>query len=76
MQFYEFGEWEFYDLQEDPDELTNLYNDEKHADLIAEMKTQLEGLRKKYEDDTVGKLKPEEWRKKHRTKQFRVVDEL
>ena len=33
-------------------------------------------LRKKYEDDSVGTLRPEEWRKKHRTKQFRVVDEL
>ena len=40
------------------------------------MKNQLEGLRRKYEDNSVGTLKPEAWRKKHRSKQFRVVDEL
>ena len=40
------------------------------------MKNRLEGLRKKYEDSSVGPLKPEAWRKKHRTKQFRVIDEL
>nr|MCS5540875.1 hypothetical protein [Roseibacillus sp.] len=61
---------------EDPDELRNLYNDEKYAVQISEMKNQLEGLRRKYEDNSVGTLKPEAWRKKHRSKQFRVVDEL
>ena len=76
IQFYEFGEWEFYDLQEDPDELRNLYNDEKYAAQISKMKNRLEGLREKYEDNSVGPLKPEAWRKNHRTKQFRVVDQL
>jgi len=76
IQFYEFGEWEFYDLKEDPDELRNLYNDEKYAAQISEVKNQLEGLRRKYEDKSVGTLKPEAWRKKYRSKQFRVVDEL
>jgi len=40
------------------------------------MKDRLEGLRRDYEDNSVGTLKPEAWRKKYRTKQFRVVDEL
>ena len=63
-------------MQEDPDELRNLYGDEKYAAQISEMKNRLEGLRKKYEDSSVGPLKPEAWRKKHRTRQFRVTDEL
>ncbi|MFP6866246.1 MAG: sulfatase/phosphatase domain-containing protein, partial [Roseibacillus sp.] len=76
MHFYEFDEWEFYDLQEDPDELSNLYQSKKHAAQISEMKNRLEGLRKHYEDETVGSLKPAVWRKKHRTKQFRVPNDL
>ena len=76
IQFYEFGEWEFYDLKEDPEELKNLYQDEKYAAQVSEMKNQLEGLRRKYDDNTVGTLKPEAWRQKHRTLQFRVKDEL
>ena len=76
IHFYEFDEWEFYDLQEDPDELQNLYQDEKYTSQISELKNRLEGLRKKYEDDTVGSLKPAPWRKKHRTKQFRVLNDL
>ena len=76
IQFYEFGEWEFYDLKEDPEELKNLYQDEKYAAQVSQMKNQLEGLRRKYDDNTVGTLKPEAWRQKHRTLQFRVKDEL
>jgi arylsulfatase A-like enzyme len=72
IQFYEFGEWEFYDLQEDPDELTNLYNDPGHAKTIAMMKEKLDSLRAHYHDDTVTGPKPEEWQKKFRTRQFRV----
>lgn len=76
IQFYEFGEWEFYDLKEDPDELTNLYNSDQHAEVIAEMKKRLEGLRTRYQDDTVGQKKPEAWRKKHRTEMFKVPNKL
>jgi arylsulfatase A-like enzyme len=67
MQFYEFGEWEFYDLEKDPDELTNLYNDPAYADQIAATKQQLEALRADYGDETVGQVKPQQWRKEMRT---------
>ena len=33
--------WDFYDLQEDPHELHNAYNDPKYKDIIAEMKTEI-----------------------------------
>ena len=33
--------WEFYDLQNDPKELKNVYDDPKHATIIIEMKKEL-----------------------------------
>jgi uncharacterized sulfatase len=37
--------WEFYDLQSDPEELDNRYDDPKYTSVIAELKTQLKQLR-------------------------------
>jgi len=69
IQFYEFGEWEFYDLETDPEELVNLYNDPAYADQIAATKEQLEELRKHYADDTVGTEKPAKWQEEMRQPQ-------
>lgn len=52
IQFYQFGEWEFYDLEKDPDELQNEYNNPDYAPVIKSLKQDLEDLRKKYGDDT------------------------
>jgi len=53
MQFYQFGEqWEFYDLEKDPDELNNLYGSADYADTIADVKEQLEELRVHYDDNS------------------------
>jgi arylsulfatase A-like enzyme len=62
IYFYHFDEWEFYDLQTDPDELSNLYNDPSHRDKITEMKQRLAALRDKYEDDSNVSEMPESWR--------------
>jgi arylsulfatase A-like enzyme len=51
MSFYQFGVWELYDLQEDPDELTNIY-ETADRELVAEMKQKLEELRKYYDDNS------------------------
>lgn len=66
MQIYEFGEWEFYDLESDPDEKNNLYDDPNYQDEIAMMKAELESLRVRYGDNTVTGMKPKEWREKYR----------
>ncbi|QDU08265.1 sulfatase [Gimesia aquarii] len=66
IRFYQFDEWEFYDLQEDPEELTNQYNNPKYADTIAKMKIELNELRKSYKDDSDISVMPVEWRKKFR----------
>ncbi|MFD0796792.1 sulfatase [Maribacter chungangensis] len=42
--------WEFYDLEEDPEELRNAINDDTYAAIIGEMKEQLVAERKKYAD--------------------------
>jgi len=61
MHFYHFDEWEFYDLEADPDELTNLYNDPAQAEKIREMKVRLEELREKYKDDSNIEVMPQQW---------------
>jgi arylsulfatase A-like enzyme len=66
MHFYEFDEWEFYDLKNDPDELENLYNDPGSRELIDQIKQQLVGLQEHYEDDTDLSPRPEAWQKKYR----------
>lgn len=45
IYFYQLDEWELYDLEEDPDELTSVYADPAYAAIVAELKTELERLR-------------------------------
>jgi len=52
MHFYQFDEWEFYDLETDPDELHNLYGDPASAEVINAMKAELNRLRAHYDDDS------------------------
>ena len=66
MHFYQFDEWEFYDLKNDPDELTNQYNNSAYEQQVAEMKVELKRLEKHYEDDSDMSLKPIEWQKEQR----------
>ena len=61
MHFYQFDEWEFYDLENDPDELVNQYENPAFAKQIAEAKTELDRLRKHYEDDSDVSVKPKQW---------------
>lgn len=65
MQFYEFGEWEFYDLEKDPNELTNAYRDPVYQEQISSLKQELESLRRQYGDETVSDVRPAEWRQKY-----------
>jgi len=61
MHFYEFDEWEFYDLKADPDEYNNLYENSNYQTLIKRIKNQLKGLEKHYEDDTDMGVKSQAW---------------
>ena len=66
MHFYQFDEWEFYDLASDPDEITNLYGRPEHASKIERLKADLVKLQTSYDDDSDVSVKPAEWRAKHR----------
>jgi arylsulfatase A-like enzyme len=43
-------EWELYDLQKDPDEITNLANDPQHRQVVADLKNRLASLRTEFRD--------------------------
>jgi arylsulfatase A-like enzyme len=49
--YYDVDVWELYDLQEDPNEMQNLYMDPKKADLVANLKEQLKNLQIQNGDD-------------------------
>lgn len=66
MHFYQFDEWEFYDLEKDPDELSNIYENPEAAPVIAKVKKKLEALRKQYDDDSDVSVKPKDWQAKYR----------
>ena len=60
IRFYQFDEWEFYDLKTDPDELVNQYNNPDYASVIRTLKQELESLRKRYKDNSdMAELSPE-----------------
>jgi len=61
IRFYVSDEWELYDLQKDPDELTNLYGRPECASIVADLKKQLEKMRIAAKDDTDITPKLQEW---------------
>jgi arylsulfatase A-like enzyme len=66
IRFYQFGEWELYDLAEDPDELRNVYGDPRYRDVATELAVRLGELRARYGDDSDVRAMPEEWRARFR----------
>jgi arylsulfatase A-like enzyme len=51
MHYYEAPEeFELYDLQKDPQELTNLYGKAEHAELVKQLKQRIADLRKETGD--------------------------
>lgn len=74
MRFYEFDEWEFYDLEKDPDELTNQYDNPEYRSEINRLKEELNRLKLKYGDTTDVRPKPREWQEKYRNAQERRLN--
>ncbi len=69
IHFYEFDEWEFYDLQSDPDELTNQYENKEYSAEISRMRAELEHLIHHYDDTSDMAEKPEQWQQRMRSRQ-------
>lgn len=50
--YYNIDQWELYDLEKDPNQLTNLIDDPEYADVQKELKVELKKLMNKYETTT------------------------
>ncbi|NBC66270.1 MAG: sulfatase-like hydrolase/transferase [Bacteroidetes bacterium] len=48
--YYDIDEWELYDLENDPQEMMNLYNDPDYAEIRDSLHQELEDLREHYRD--------------------------
>ncbi len=46
--YYDIDEWEMYDLQTDPHEMQNVYNDPSYAAVRDDLHLRLDELREKY----------------------------
>lgn len=51
IYFNKLNQWEFYDLQTDPHEMKNLYNDPQQAQTIRRLKDELMKLKKELKDE-------------------------
>jgi arylsulfatase A-like enzyme len=50
IYFYELNDWELYDLDKDPHEMNNIYNDPNYTNVIENLKIELQKLQTKYGD--------------------------
>lgn len=51
IHFYnDINEWELFDLEKDPHEMNNLYNDPQYQDIVKELKNELIKLQVQYDD--------------------------
>ncbi|MDF1658446.1 MAG: sulfatase [Verrucomicrobiales bacterium] len=66
IHYYQLGEWELFDLVNDPDELNSVYGDADYAEKQAEMKAELDRLREYYQvgEDPVEEPRPAKGKKK------------
>jgi len=49
IYFYQLNEWELYDLEKDPREMHNVYDEPRYAGVVRELKTELDRLRRQYQ---------------------------
>lgn len=66
IHFYQFNEWEFYDIVNDPLENDNLYDKQIYKSEITNFKKTLKEYRLKYNDTTDISIMPDNWRKMYR----------
>ena len=51
IYFHEIDEWELYDLEKDPREMKNVYDDPAYAEVVKQLKAELFRLKDRYKDD-------------------------
>lgn len=57
--YYDIDAWELYDLENDPTEMNNLAEAPEYADLLKELKAELQELRATYQDTDTEKYLPQ-----------------
>jgi arylsulfatase A-like enzyme len=65
IYYYEIDEWELFDLENDPDELSSVYADSEYAEIVADLKARLAQMRADYrvpEEDPVPYPEERTWR--------------
>jgi arylsulfatase A-like enzyme len=48
--YYDIDAWELYDLEKDPNEINNVYDDSAYADVVTELKAEIKRLQELYGD--------------------------
>ena len=48
--YYDIDQWELYDLEKDPSEMNNVYNDPSYKKIVENMHDRLDEMREKYGD--------------------------
>jgi len=48
--YHNIDEWEMYDLEKDPTEMTNVIDDPSYSEILIEMKAELKDVQKQYGD--------------------------
>jgi arylsulfatase A-like enzyme len=66
IHFYQFGEWEFYDLEADPLEMRNQFTNPVYSRQVAELRLRLDHLKTHYADESDISEMPAEWKAKFR----------
>lgn len=51
--YHDIGVWELYDLENDPNEVQNLYGKPEYADVASKLKAELRALQKEYGDTDI-----------------------
>lgn len=64
IHYYQFGLWELFDLQTDPDERVNLFGQEGCDELTRGLQKGLQGLRLEFGDEGGTELQSKEWQEK------------
>ena len=74
IHYYQFNEWELFDLEKDPHENLNLYKNEGYQKRVSELKSELNELKIHFQDNSDISVMPEEWRKIYRGPEARKKD--
>jgi len=75
ISYYDYNAWEFYDLQKDPTEVNNTYDDPKNAKEVERLKGRLAALKEQYQVPEPAKLIPRNKKRSNQAAQKNAVND-